>query len=1107
MTSPARTAIAIFILSAHWALGIPTSLRDAADGARAEDAQDGEPESPGGATIVGPGLRARLDGEGRLVELSTSVPDAGPAEAASPAADREVAWLAGLPSLRGLPSLQVEAETTGTSESPRRLAPLVEGESAVVKGSLPGLALDLVETWAPTPSGISWTLVWTGGGPRAGHEVTVDLPVLTPARRVFTPTERGIVDVGRYPSFALVPYGTVGWSTGTYHVLPLVSVLDPETDRAITISLPPDPPIPHLQVSWEDARMLRLRLANRAMGEGRPAMLRILFHAHRADYRSAIRAYSDEFPRWFRPALPRGPHEGAFWYHHIHDRPDFEELARQDVRFFWASFWFTHLGEYLPAESEWRPYTYARWWELGELMGDRRIRDFVAELHGRGIGTFAYFNVTEYGGYGGGKGDAEDARRRLEGEFADALIRRADGSTIPTWEGALAMNCRPDAALFPFLREQLRRHLERLPEIDGFCIDRLDWASVLDHGRSDGLTMLADREVELLAGPVARGVEEVCRQAHAAGKRVYVNQFWRVEMLRDVDGYCHEYDYPRGLGYLAPYRPASAWNHERPYSGDLLAFEAQLKLRLQFAIFPQMIARSFPISQQAPDPEAAGMLEIFAPLFATLRGTEQVLLPHPVSVTGPNDANLFRDDGGRYVVPVTSRAAFLSRGEMAPPAERPGTETPGAATPRTGTPGATTLVRLAVPDAKDLRWAHVVSAGAPTRSVAVGIEGVAMDDAAIDAIRGDVAVVALEGHATSSVVIVGKGPEPEIPGLDLARGAAAEPQAPRAEAPEPRPVAVPEGSRKLLLAIRGESVGAAGSVFVEADRKDLGVLEGGRGSFVIPVPGSTDGSLPSTPEIPSPPEISIRTGDEGTWLVPQEIRLLAEGSDGTWRIVGLWDAGDPFAAASGPRDLRPLLRGCEPREVALPRARFAGRDLDARGAWRGRYGTAAAWIARGGAPAAQAGFRLEVERGREFVWAERTEDPRALEDEERRTDQAEEAVSSRSSTCWFDDRAVVFRIEPPDGSPYRLTVYILDHDRNGRALTVRVGGDLPGMPSIGNGEAVLREESAGGVYLSWTVEGPVRLEVEKVLGFNAVASGVFVDRGSPAMPDPEDARP
>ena len=332
----------------------------------------------------------------------------------------------------------------------------------------------------------------------------------------------------------------------------------------------------------------------------------ILFATHAADYRSVLAAYAGRYPAYFEAPMPRGDHEGAFWYHHIQEHPDFTEMLRQNVRYIWSSFWFTHLGEYLPKEKEWFPWTYAKWWSLGKMMSDKQINAFIDEMHRHGIAMYAYFNVTEYGGTGGKSGDTAEAKRILRERFANALMKDADGKPIPTWEGAMAMNARRQYALRPFLREQVRRHLDRLPTIDGFIIDRLDWGSLLDYGHDDGLTMVGERPADNMAGAVAEAVQEVCRLSHAAGKRVFVNQFWRVELLRNVDGSCHELDY-LAQRYLIPFRPATAWQEQRPYVGqrDLAAFEAHLKQRLQIALLPQMIAHQFEISQQSPDEAAA----------------------------------------------------------------------------------------------------------------------------------------------------------------------------------------------------------------------------------------------------------------------------------------------------------------------------------------------------------------------------------------------------------------------------------------------------------------------------------------------------------------------
>lgn len=574
--------------------------------------------------------------------------------------------------------------------------------------------------WSAGNAGLRWDLAFEAPGKHVGYEVTVDLPVLSPELRIFTPSNDGEVDVSKRPTFRPVSYGQMAWETGQAYVLPLVTVMDAKADDALTVALPADAAIPHLQVEWIAGRVLRLTLAHRAMGGGRSAPLRVLFYSHPADYRGAIKAYSDDFPEYFKPPLARGRAEGAFWYHHIHDHPDFAEMARQRVRFMWSSFWFTWLGDYLPDAAEWEPYTYTRWWKLGQKMSDARINAFIGKMRERDIGVFAYLNVTEYGGAGGAKGDAAEAARLLRERFADALIKDERGRDIPTWEGAMAMNPRSSLSLWPVLEDQVRRHLRRLPGFEGFVIDRLDWASRYDYGHSDAETMVGDRPVENMAVPVGEAVRSVCRLAHEAGKRVFVNQFYRVEVLRDVDGYCHENDYVPALGYLAPYRPVSAWHMRTKYDGDLLDFEKQLKLRLQFAVFPQMIAKEFPISQQKPGARAAEMLERYAPLFETLIGKEQVLIPHCIEATGENDVNLFRNGDGDYVVPLTSRTRHRSRGADSTEAVR---------------------VTVRVPDADHLAGVRIYSADGEPYPGAVSP-------------RAGTATIQATRHQTASVLVV-----------------------------------------------------------------------------------------------------------------------------------------------------------------------------------------------------------------------------------------------------------------------------------------------------------------------------------------------------------------
>ncbi len=997
-----------------------------------------DPE-PDRISIEAPGLRAGFDPAGALVHMEGR------------AGRGSISWLT------APVRIQVLSEATAGKGAPAPGAPEARAGGVSIRRRIAGLPLEAAEEWSAGKSGLVWDVSFEGvpGGPGAaekpaGHEVVLELPLLSPDLLVFTPGERGVMSPAAYPTFTPSAYGSLGWDTGRCYVLPLVTVLDPRSDGALTVALPPDRNIPHLQVEWSEARVLRLRLGHRGMGPGRRSGLRVLFYAHPADPRSALRAYSDDFPRHFRPGLPRGPHEGAFWYHHIQDHPDFEEMARQGVRFTWSSFWFPYLGEYLPAEKEWHPYTYARWWKLGQTMDDAKIRSFVLEMHRHGIGTFAYFNLTEYGGGGGAKGDSGEADRTLRERFAPALIRDERGETIATWEGARAMNPGPDRPFFPHLLDQVQRHLDRLQDIDGFSIDRLDWASGYDHGHRDGLTMIGGREAENLAVPVARAMAEVCRRAHAAGKRVYANQFYRLEVLEDVDGYCHEMDYSRGIGYLSPFRPAAAWHQARPYDGDLLAFEGQLKCRLHFALFPQMIAHRFPISQQAPSPRAADLLEVYSPLFRALDGKEEVLLPRCVEVSGANLARLYTDRAGRYVAPITSRVRFLSRG---------------------GGPEEEVTLRLRVPGGRELSWAQVLSADSPPRRARLAMDG--------EAVRIDV-----PGHVTASVAVAGSGEPPPLDEASSRTAAEARerllpalrwPDQPgTGGGPEPSPPAGLPEARTRTLVVRGAHLEAEGKAWLSFAGTSLGELGKDGGRFPLAGP-SIDPSGP-------PPVLEVATGDEGTWFAVERAEVLAGLADGRTFRVARWVPATGEVAGFGPFRLRLVLRPCPPREVFPSKAVFQGKDARTGGGWKGKYGARAAWVSPRTGEGGN-GYRLEVNDGKPHIWAEATDDPRAL------LSRADTAGAPRRAAAWFHDPTVKLSIVPPDSGTYRLAVYLLDFDRNGRALEASISGETGPLDARRAGP----EETAAGVYLTWTASGPVDLEVRKVEGFNSVASGVFID--------------
>ena len=816
------------------------------------------------------------------------------------------------------------------------------------------------------------------------HEVVVELPILNPALELFTPTELGNMEFGSLPTHTGTPYGRMAWDDGACWVLPLVSALDGHKDAGLTVALPPEPSVPHLVVEWRNARRLLLHMGRRGLGAGADINVRLLFYAHHADYRSALKAYADDFAAYFRPGLPRGPYEGTFWYHHIHDQPPTDEVENQDARFVWSSFWFTHLGNYLPDGPTWEPYTFANWWALRRPMDDNTIREYSRDLSRRGIGVFAYFNVTEFGGRGGAGGGGDEAAALLRERFADALMKDPNGAAIPTWEGAMAMSAAPGLSLFPFLQDQVARHLRRLPELAGFCIDRLDWASTLDYGHDDGRTMVGRRHVADMADAVSAGVQEVVRQAHAAGKRVYVNQFYRLEPLKDVDGYCHENDYLLGLNWLSPFRPVSAWHKSTTYATDPLRFEAEMKRRLLWAVFPQMVSRKFPISQQAASEHGAEVVEAYTPLFATLRGMSQALEAHCVRISGANAANLFVAPGGRWVAPVVSRTTF-----------RCASAATQASPPRLS-------IRCA--GASSIRWGKMVSIGRPPVMLAPIRRNGGVD-------------FLLPGFADAAVVVAGTNAEAAVPAGDPGQ------PSPVKQEPERRLGRI--AAIRSALVVWGSHVGArSGAAWLCAGKSSIRLADGAN-RLAIPCRGK------AAPVIST---IAIRTRDDGSWFVPTAAEMRVQGADGLWRRAARWDPRAASATDGYGRTIVLRLAPVTPETIQRSTASLTGTT-----ATGGERPIGASRLLAP-SPAGEGVGRWRIDAsGAPCIWEHPSRDARAL---------PVGGAEGRAAVCWFGSDAVTLRLAPPDRAPHRIWVYILDFDHNGREQTLSVGDEEGALASI-----------------------------------------------------------
>jgi hypothetical protein len=122
--------------------------------------------------------------------------------------------------------------------------------------------------------------------------------------------------------------------------------------------------------------------------------------------------------------------------------------------------------------------------------------------------------------------------------------------------------------------------------------------------------------------------------------------------------------------------------------------------------------------------------------------------------------------------------------------------------------------------------------------------------------------------------------------------------------------------------------------------------------------------------------------------------------------------------------------------------------------------------------------------GTPFTWAAGTSDARALLKPEDSSN-----PNDRIAAHWYGSTFDT-NLSFSDGQTHRVSLYVVDFDRQNRAETVQV-------LSAANPNVVLATMSAsnfaGGQYLSFAVTGNVIFRITRTQGGSAVLSGVFID--------------
>ena len=221
--------------------------------------------------------------------------------------------------------------------------------------------------------------------------------------------------------------------------------------------------------------------------------------AHPADWRSGLGWMARRYPAVFQPAESGRSADGRLrsLLEPCRRSREPERLMQMAFRVNWkASFDFPYMGMFIPPVGS----------DTEEWIDFKKQKTSIAKMRAhsqamRRMGFFVlnYFNVTECGAYyqyppppRKAAKDADlwkDANDFLFYAMGDAILPGGDGKPIDSWEGCVAMD--PGEKVYQeFLLEQAQRHIERIPESSGICIDRMDWNWRYNRRRDDGVTWL-----------------------------------------------------------------------------------------------------------------------------------------------------------------------------------------------------------------------------------------------------------------------------------------------------------------------------------------------------------------------------------------------------------------------------------------------------------------------------------------------------------------------------------------------------------------------------------------------------------------------------------------
>jgi hypothetical protein len=446
--------------------------------------------------------------------------------------------------------------------------------------------------------------------------------------------------------------------------IPVVAFMDSSGNSAIGFAHAPGDPLVELELQTTAEGAARFVRTNRRITPGNSFSYTVLLYPRLAGCRDLLRLFRDGYPQFFEPRgamtwLVAGNGAYSEWEGPLQDYL----LHRQGFGFNWkAGYDYVYMGMYLPlTDDENLTWTNARaFGAQGPRVATsiRNLREYSARMRKSGFHVLNYMNPAEFGLNVVRSGPAPPRKAAADADLwkdpndfvhyriRDALLYPKDGGEPwGAWENGVLADL-GIKSFQDFLVDQVRRHLEKLPESSGFCFDRTDFLRFYNWQRDDGIAWASGGKCGSLALSWLDLMRRVGPMVHDRGKVIFCNPLYRrFDLYENIDGFYDEIGTaPSSLNQcalMALCKPYVAWTQWFPRPNRHEYFQRHLYLG-SFLTVPM------PLNNHTLNPGDDELERLYAEyglLFESLRGRRWLLEDNAVRVSAGR-TNAFEIPGG-----------------------------------------------------------------------------------------------------------------------------------------------------------------------------------------------------------------------------------------------------------------------------------------------------------------------------------------------------------------------------------------------------------------------------------------------------------------------------